>query len=186
MKANRMGVLLLLGLVACPEVGLAQGVAATLDELRLLVRSGDTLTLTDASGTKVTGRLDSLSPTVLTLMVDGARRQWQAEELRSISQRYRDSLGNGALIGLGVGGGLAAVGLVIATNSDVGLEASAGEAMVAVAFYAGLGAGIGTGVDALIPGQRLVFERPGPGGPSLALKPLLGRHRVGAALSIGF
>lgn len=145
----------------------AQGVANSLNELRLLVRPGDRVTITDTRGTDVTGRVEALSPTSIRLMVGDQPRAWQEGEIAVIRQRRADSLGNGALWGLGVGVGLAAlaVAAIGVDNADVGWAAAA------VAFYGGVGAGVGVGVDALIQRRQVIYEPPSPSFGRLTFTP---------------
>ncbi len=98
--------------------------------------------------------------------------------------RRNDSLGNGALIGLGVGGGLT-LGLCLA-NSD---SNDAGWCAAAAAIYAGIGAAIGVGIDA-IPGKKIVaYSAPTAAGmPSarLSLAPFVTPRAKGVAVSFAF
>lgn len=158
----------------------AQGVAQSFGELRLLVQQGDTVTIVDASGREAKGRIALLTATELVL--DGReRRSWQEADVVSVRQRDRDSLGNGALIGLGFGAGGALAG-ILAVGVESGDE---GYAALAVAFYGGIGAGIGVGVDALITRERDVFLREGAG-PRVSLQPILARQGGGLRVAVVF
>ncbi len=83
----------------------AQELAGTFDQLRVLVKPGDTLTITDGGGERLRGKLSDLSDTSLVLEVSGARRLFQEAHVSTIEKRGPDSLTNGALIGLAIGGG---------------------------------------------------------------------------------
>jgi hypothetical protein len=143
-------ILLVVALMSSPAE--AQELAGTFDQLRVLVKPGDTLTVTDAAGVPVRGKLVTLSTASLSLDVSGSRKLFQNSEIDTIARRTPDSLRNGALIGLAIGGGLfgSAVG---AATSHWGYAASA--ALV----YGGLGAAIGAGVDAMIEGPRVIYAR---------------------------
>jgi hypothetical protein len=54
------------------------------------------------------------------------------------------------------------------------------------ALYGGLGAAIGTGIDALITRRQVVFEKRSASGIALQVAPVLTPTRAGARLSIGF
>jgi hypothetical protein len=168
--------------IAAPGVSSAQGIAKTLDELRLLTRPGETVTLTDGSGTRARGRITTLSPTAIELVVNGQPRRWSEVDVVTVAQRHSDSLANGALWGLGVGVGLASLA-VAAVGVDDG---DAGYAAVAIAFYGGVGAGIGVGVDALIRRERVIFERPGGTKADWRVTPLIAPHVHGARVSVRF
>ena len=147
------------------------------------MKTGDTVTIRETSGQETTGRIASLSASALTLVSSGTRRELKLGEtdVSLIRQRRQDSLGNGALIGLGVGAGLGAIALaIICSNEDC-----EGEAPEFVAVYAGLGTAVGVGVDALIVRHRVIYEKRA-GEITLGVRPLLGVGRTGVALSMAF
>ena len=103
----------------------------------------------------------------------------------TITVRRSDSLGNGALIGLGVGGigtGLAC----LATAEGADREWCAPIALI----YGGLGAALGVGIDALIPGKKLVaYRAPGAAAaPSarLSIAPFVTPRARGVAVAFAF
>jgi hypothetical protein len=55
----------------------------------------------------------------------------------------------------------------------------------AVAAYAGLGAGIGVGIDALITHSHVVYQRPTPSS-ALRFVPILSDGRRGLAVSLSY
>jgi hypothetical protein len=179
--------IVLLLCVAAPATAAAQGIAATFQELRLLVRPGDDVTVTDVNGRNISGKITNLSAASLTLTVDGRPREWREPEVATIRQRRGDSLANGAWIGLGIGAGLAAVGIAVAfTSEDYDADVNFGEAVLVTAIYGGLGAAIGTGVDALITRRQVIFETRSPSGVAVQFAPLLTPTRAVARVSIGF
>lgn len=181
-------IVMMLGLcMVVPLAAAAQGIANSYQELRLLVRAGDTVTVTDNGGQQVSGRITDLSASSLALMVDGRPRQFAESEVATISQRRGDSLANGALIGLVIGAALPAIGLVVAVNrDDYDDDVSGGEVAAIIAVYGGLGAAVGVGIDALITRRMVIFERRSTSGVTFAIAPLVGPARVAARLSIGF
>ena len=94
----------------------AQELAGTFEQLRVLVKTGDALTVTDGAGQPVRGKLAHLSASSLVLNVSGTNREFQSAEVNTIEKRGSDSLRNGALIGMAVGAGLAALAMA-ATGS---------------------------------------------------------------------
>ncbi len=172
-------------LAVMPSMAQAQGIAKNLDELRLIVRAGESVSVTDVPGAAVSGKILSLSPSALTLEVDGRPREFKEGEIARIMQRRGDSLGNGALWGLAVGAGIATVAVATAVASEDFEEEDAGWAALAIAVYGGIGAGIGVGIDALITRQQVIFERPA-GATVVDLVPLVTGGRKGALLRITF
>src|SRR5688500_11869267 len=78
--------------------------ATSFDQLSVLVRPGDTVTVTPDSGTPFSGKISSLSSSGLTLLVGKELRAVQENDVATIRHRRRqDSLSNGALWGLGAG-----------------------------------------------------------------------------------
>jgi hypothetical protein len=154
----------------------AQELAGTFDQLRVLVKPGDTLTITDSSGHRVRGRLADLSASSLVLEAAGTRRLFQDTEVGTIEKRGSDSLKNGALIGLSVGAGF--FGPVIgATTGDWGLAA------VGALIYGGIGAGIGVGFDAMVEGPRTIYAASRPKQSTFRIAPILNRSQKGVLVS---
>ena len=168
-------------LLASATPGRAQGIATTFEQLQLLVRSGDTVSVTDSTGREVTGRIVDLSASAITLAVSrGEHREWATGDVRQIRQRRQDSLANGAVIGLAVGAGLA--GAAVAAWWERG--DSAGGAEAAIAIYAGLGAGIGTGIDAMVARRQVIYQP--RASAAFSVGPLVSDGRRGAAVSWRF
>ena len=100
-----------------------------------------------------------------------------------ISQRRQDSLADGALWGLvGGAGAFATLAALYCAEDDCNFDPTL---FGAVAVYAGLGAAVGVGVDALITRRQVIYERPG-GASALSLAPILSHGRRGVALSVRF
>ncbi|MEO5741259.1 MAG: hypothetical protein ABIS29_11755 [Vicinamibacterales bacterium] len=156
----------------------AQQLAGTFDQLRVLIKPGDTLTITDDHGQRLRGKLVDLSASSLVLVASGTRRLFQDTEVSTIEKRGADSLKNGALIGLSIGAGL--FGPVIgAVTGDWGLAAAG------ALFYGGIGMGIGAGGDALIEGPRVIYAAAPSARRTVNVAPILSRSRKGVLLSIG-
>jgi hypothetical protein len=162
----------------------AQELAGTFDQLRVLVKRGDTLTVIDQTGQRVSGKVVSLSNSVLDLTVAGTPRQFLSTDVNTIEKRGADSLRNGALIGFAIGGGIGAAAIAALAGTPDG---SVGP-FVALGFlmYGGIGAGIGTGFDALIEGRRVIFARSGSAGTTFSVGPIVSRERKGARVSLRF
>ena len=160
----------------------AQELAGTFDQLRVLVKPGDTLTVIDVAGQRVRGKVVSLSNSALNLTISGTPRQFLTTDVNTIEKRGPDSLKNGALIGLAIGGGIGTVGMLALVSTD---DNPGAIAIVGALMYGGIGAGIGAGFDALIEGDRVIYARSGSGA-RLTIAPIVSRDRKGARVSLRF
>ena len=146
-----------------PSAGHAQieastGVAASFEQLQVLVSLGSTVIVTDAAGSQISGRIDSLTPAVLSLDVNGPRRDFSEADVTVIRQRRGDSLANGAWWGFGVGAAIAA--LAIRTCVECFTD-EPGWMVAAVSLYGAMGTGFGVAIDALIRREQTIYRRPG-------------------------
>lgn len=162
----------------------AQEPVRDFSQLNTRLRPGDTIWVTDAQGREVKGRILSLGAEELTLEGRGDRT-FRAPDVTAITVRRGDSLGNGALIGLAVGGlGTGLACLATAEGQDKEW------CVVVSAVYAGIGSAIGVGIDAMIPGKKLVTYRArgAAGRPQARLRaaPLLTPRAKGVAVSFAF
>jgi hypothetical protein len=101
----------------------------------------------------------------------------------TVEKRGADSLKNGALTGSAVGGGLAAlfVGGALSAGEDGGYWY-----LIALPGYAGMGAGIGAGVDALIEGRRVIYARSNSATAKMNVVPIISRGRASVMVSMRF
>jgi len=166
-----------------PQPAAAQE-ARSFEQLQILVKPGDRIFITDSMGNITDGKVAGLSASSLRLTSKGAIKDWSESDVSRIRQWRRDSLKNGALIGTGVGLGLGIFGAAVFCGEwgDCGAEAVA-----FVAFYTGVGAGVGVGIDALIPSKQTVYI----GAPRTTLsrikvKPIVGNSRKGVAVAFSF
>jgi len=138
---------------------MAQGQAAPKSDEVVIEEAG--------SHTLVRGRLLELAADTVTVMVAGEQRKFALDSVLLIRKRG-DSLKNGALVGAVIGAGWCAIVCGQALDSTTSVP-------LAVLVNGGLGALIGAGVDAAIPGFTTVYRRPsqGPGGagaPALSMR----------------
>lgn len=171
-------------LTAMAQTAAAQGIAGSFEQLRILVKPGDTVTVTDTTGHETTGRLADLSSTTLGLLAGGTRRELSENDVRTIQQRRPDSLSNGAIIGLAIGAGASAALIIAFAASDSG-DVDAGMAALAIGAYGGIGAGIGVGVDALIRGRQVIYQRQSTG-VQVGIAPWLTSQRKGVLVTLRF
>lgn len=163
----------------------AQDIASSFDQLSVLVKPGDKITVVDLAGREAEGRIGMLSRDRLTLVTPAGSRELVEVDVAQIRQRRGDSLQNGAIIGAaaGAGYGLAVLAL-LASTSDGGGPIPAGVVTGMVAFT-GIGAAVGAGIDALITRRQVIYRKPS-GENRFSISPLFGRGRRGAAVTLKF
>lgn len=149
------------------------------DPLAYRLRFGDTLWIQTASGDQVRGRLEDFDGE--RLRIDGRSFDLSQGEIRRIEARVDDSLGNGGLIGLGIG-----TASVLATC--VALDGDCNEFLLFLGpIYAGAGAGFGVLVDALHQGRQVVYVAPGTSSQrKLTVSPFFTRDQRGVLVSFAF
>lgn len=153
---------------------------ATVADLWLTIRSGDTIYITDRASLETAGVFQELSDSSVVLLVGGRRRAIPFSDVARVARRG-DSLKNGAMIGAAVG---FAAGLGM-SNCD-GCSPTTGDRFALAVVEAGLWSAIGMGIDALRTGRTVVY-RPGDSrSTTFRLAPLIGSRRRGVLLSIGF
>jgi hypothetical protein len=185
MRSWRVAIILaVISLLLAFALAAAQEPVKSFDQLNTRLKPGDKVWVTDAQGREVKGKIRSLSPDTLVMDADGTRT-FPGADVRLVVERRRDSLANGALIGFGVGG----VGMGLACLASIDDE-DRGWCAAVMLVYGGIGTCIGVGIDALIPGKKLVaYRAPVPGAhaaPRVSIAPLLTPRAKGVALSFAF
>ena len=170
----------LLVITAAPMVE-AQVLANSFNQLQVLLKPGDAVSVTDGTGVEARGTIGALSQSSLEMVIEGNRRIFAENDVRTIRQRRGDSLKNGAWWGFGIMAALVLIGEA-ADPSGYGAGAAALGALVS----GGLGAAIGVGVDALVRSNEVVYSRPGGLSSRLTLSPFIARGQKGALVSLGF
>ena len=156
---------------------------AASDAQTIPVKAGDTVEMTDRTNRRLTGVVQGLGPSALTVKVDGRDQQWALADMRELWRRG-DSLKNGALIGAAAGGAaglIGGMGLASLFENEVGAGAGPLAAMTALGALGGLAAG--AGIDALITGRTLVYREPGR---SVTMLPLVSPGMRGVRLTVRF
>ena len=179
----RMTALVLLALYGWPPSTYAQadaGVATSFEQLSVLAAAGDTVWLTDASDSPLHGRIDSLTSSTLSLVVNGSRHDFGPLDVNAIWAPGTDPLADGARRGFRIGAVLAA--LAIFTCGECGITPV--DATVIVGAFGALGAGIGVGMDwrEREPRDHLIYRRPAASGARLTITP----QRTGMTMSVRF
>ena len=166
-------------LILAPKPAPAQSVANSFENLRQVLKSGQIVVVTDASGQRTKGRVADVSPSSLVVLIPEARTfaEGAVAEIRG-----PDTLRTGALTGLGVGAGagLAMVAAMCADGPDCG------PSVQVVGIAAGIGAAIGAGIDALLSNRGRVLYRPRQQTSSLTISPFAGAHRQGVLAAVRF
>ena len=179
-----------------PRAASGQVVATSFEELRTLVKTGDTVYVTEANGRKTTARLGELSPSSLQLLVrktgpDGRdafvpQARLAERDVRQIQIERGDSVLNGTLIGLAVVGGPWLLACNPATDwcyYNDGANLYRGLALIT----SGIAAGIGALIDAGIRERVLVYyQAPGRQSQSVHLSPFVSKSAAGVRMSVQF
>jgi hypothetical protein len=177
-------IVLVAAAISVPLFAAAQQPVRSFDALNTRLKPGDTVWVTDAQGREIKGRITSLAADSLIVDADG-RKTLPATQVRIVENRRRDSLANGAIIGM-VAGFATAAGVIIAdcTNDTC----PAGGIVIYALLFGGVGAGVGVGVDAAIPGRRQVVYRAPSSGPSarLSIAPFITPRTKGVAVAFSF
>jgi hypothetical protein len=161
--------------ILAPSPAQAQTVASSFEELRQLLKKGQTVVVTDASGQQIRGKVGDLSPSSLTVLIPDART-FGEDAVAEV--RRPNSWKKGALIGAGVGAGLAI------WDYSIDPSEPGNAAITAVAI--GLGTAIGAGIDALVGKDGKLLYRPRQRTFSLAIAPLARADRQGVLVSVRF
>jgi hypothetical protein len=163
-------------LVAAGAVpGIAQVATPTFADLRSAGHWGETVYITDQSGTTVKGRIVRISATSIELLVNDVSREWVVADVTRIRQGRRHAM-LGTKVGLVVGFGLGA--LVVLTDPycrNGGRAASSDwcgpEAVLLVGgVLGGIGAGAGAAIGAAIRTERVLYAAPNPSTHGFSLR----------------
>lgn len=121
--------------------------------------TGNSIQLTETTGSTTRGRLWALSPTSLTILMDGVSRDVQGDRVARIRRPQR-WIGRGALMGLGIGAGVG----FIAGRSQKPSESFLDGLDAAFTMLNGmiLGTAIGALVGGVVKVNRTVYEAPVP------------------------
>lgn len=171
--------------ISQPSQVAAQQVSS-FEQLQLLVKPGDKIEVFGTDGQSKKGKIESLTPTTLRLAIKGSIRDYAQKDALLIKQKRSDSLGNGAIIGAVAGGGVAGVGL-IAYCSQGYCSRDAATIVAGTLIYAGIGAAIGVGVDAMFKHRQTIYKLPEQTTlKSFSVAPVLTDGRKGAVLRVSF
>jgi hypothetical protein len=151
--------------------------ATSFDQLKVLAAPGQRVSVTDAAGARFVGTIAALSPSTLSVRIGQELRHLSENDIATLRQRRDDSLGNGALWGLGTG---MTVGMVTCGRCHVGPGLMLG------ALFAGAGAGIGIGIDALVRGEMVIYRGRGASAARVSIAPRLAPSHQALSVSLRF
>lgn len=174
-----------------PPAAAAQDVATSFEQLQTLVKKGDVVVVTDASGRRTRGRLGELTASSLEILIpktesDGrqtlvAQTPWPQANVASVVLERPDSLWNGTLIGLGIGAGIPLLSIQGCQSCS-----EPGIAYVVALITGGIGAGAGALVDVVRHQHVTVYQTPGQKSSRLQVVPILATSRTGVRMSVRF
>jgi hypothetical protein len=179
-----------------PHQANAQVVATSFEELRAIVKPGDTVLVTEANGRKTRARLGELTQSSLEILVrktgpDGRetfvpQSRLAERDVRQIQIDRGDSVLNGTLIGLAVVGGPWLLACNPATDWCYYNDGANLYRMIAL-ITSGIGAGVGALVDAGIRERVLVYyQTPARGSSGIAVSPFTSKSSAGMQLTWRF
>jgi hypothetical protein len=151
-----MAILTLLVLLPCRASG---QVAETFGEIQDRLQRGEPANVTDSEGREAKGTIADISVSSLQLLVNGERRTFNEANIQRVDRLVRDSLKNGVLWGLAIGGGAGLLGMVAAANSGAKLEDAGPIATFALIAGPLAGASLGGVIDASNKTRELVYAR---------------------------
>lgn len=164
-----------------PASAEAQTMARPFEELIGVVKAEETVIVTDMRGHRVKGTLTTVDEDSLSLATDGLPKTFARSEVSTV--RVAEGLGNGALIGAGVGLG-AALGILAIVGSGDGYVLPSAK-VGAPLLVSGIGALVGVLVDRAHDGGRVLYVSPGQTS-GLLVSPILGKDRRGVLVSVRF
>lgn len=182
-RRNSVGLLVALPLMFVTSLSAQTQAAQSFEQLQVLVKPGDKIYVRDSTGNVSKGRVVGLTPTALDLMTKSGARELAETDIVDIKQWRHDSVGNGAGSGAVAGGVIGIIGAA-AICGDFGH--CAGPAAAMIALFSGLGAGVGVGLDALIPEKQIIYTGNGRAINRFKVSPVLGHSRKGVAVAFSF
>jgi hypothetical protein len=186
-KGATVVLLAIAALATVPALAAAQDPVTSFDRLNARLKVGDMVWVTDAQGREIEGRVQHIAPDAVTL--DGSRTL-RGSDVTLIRAREHDSVKNGTLIGLGVGGALGLAWCLAAAADDSPHVSTRVECTEGFTAYGALGTLLGVVIDATIPGKmRVAYRAPAAPGPStghLSTGLIVTSHAKGVAVSFSF
>jgi len=134
----------------------AQDVAHSFSELRSAVRPDAPITVMDSLFSERKGTLVALTPSTLTLRVDGRLLTFAQADIVRIRQPRRDPLKNGALWGAGVAASVLTVSAIL--HHEAGTDLSGADWVQSIVVFTAMCTGTGVAIDALNDTDRVIYQ----------------------------
>jgi hypothetical protein len=144
-------------------------------QLQNALKVDDTLTITSDNGNKVNGRLIEITDAHILLRVKNGQQSIAAPQIVKVGKRK-----NGVLLGAIIGAG-ASIPFALAVSS---YSYNEGGSPSAAFIPIMMGLGIGTGIDALLPSTRTVYDRNLQ--RRVTVSPVIDRDRMGGRITLKF
>ena len=171
---------LVVAMLLAPNLARAQTIPFS--ELGGQLKPGDRVTVVEPGGQHFSGRIEALTPSLLTMASGGGTRTFPETMVGRIV--VNDSVRNGALTGLGVGvvpGVLLGWVMMQICENETGPCPEA--LFISGGIFGGLGAGVGAVIDGLIHRTITVSSQ---SRATLTLGPVMARRGGGIQASIRF
>lgn len=182
-RTAMLGALVFTSSLTLATAAQAQELAGNFDQLRVLIKRGETIHVQDNSGQDLRGRFVDLSPDALRILVNGVTREFNASDVDIVTAARHGNVAKGARIGFATGAGFGGLMMFLTTSSQCGGECVP-IYIVGALYMGGVGAGIGAGFSAMTSTQRVIFVRSGAQPSKVTIAPLVDRTHTGAMLNV--
>ena len=165
---------------------MAQEPAHSLKDLqsRSDVHVKDPVRITDINGNTFTGRIANLSANSLRLESKGTEREIAESMIREVKKRRFDRWWDGTIKGAAAGATFGVVAGTIVSHIDDCDPGECGTVLVVTAGCSGIGAGVGTLIDAAIRKYDIVFTAPAI--RAIRVMPLVAKDKKGIHMFLSF
>jgi len=165
-----------------PVAAQAQAPATSFAELASLLKTGETVSVTNNAGKIVKGEVQQVSDTILVLRSGQHDLSLVDADVQRIV-RSRHTLRNGALIGLAAGA-VAGAALAASQPCDFVCFSRPGGVLAWGGLSGSIGMGVGAAVGASLHGDHVVFERRVTGRAQTVITPSLPPGGAGLLVQI--
>ena len=145
-------------------------------QLQNALKVDDKLTITSDNGNKVKGRLIEITDDHILLRVKNGQQSIAAPRIVKVGKKK-----NGVLLGAIIGAG-ASIPFALAVSSYANNEGGSQASAFLIPVMMGLG--IGTGIDALLPSTRTMYDRNSQ--RRVTVSPVIDRDRMGGRITLKF
>jgi len=179
LQLKRIALLMLLSVSTTSAVS-AQTSESPASSVEAAVVPGTTVWMTDSSGREEKRRIVSVSDGIVTAGAGDNIQRLRTTDVVRVRVRHSDSVINGALIGAGAA---VASGLFLCTRTEPWENCR--DDVGPIFRIGAIGAGIGIGIDALIRGQRTIYDA-SQASTHLHAVPIIASRGAGLRVSLRF